>query len=104
MPGGSILTTAAPKSDITVAAAGPAMKLAQSITLRPSKTRSPILSLQAECLAIVQDTTGGAAGEMRADDEDWRGRFCTLARARQDFLARRNGPRFDKFSCAISAN
>jgi len=32
------------------------------------------------------------------------GRFCTLARARQDFLARRNGPRFDKFSCAISAN
>jgi hypothetical protein len=34
MPGGSILITRAPKSDITVAAAGPAMKLAQSITSR----------------------------------------------------------------------
>jgi hypothetical protein len=32
------------------------------------------------------------------------GRFCTIARAGQDFLARRNGPRFDKFSYAISAN
>ncbi|HYU12343.1 MAG TPA: hypothetical protein VEK82_07200 [Stellaceae bacterium] len=40
MPGGSILTTSAPKSDITVAAAGPAIKLAQSITLSPSKIRS----------------------------------------------------------------
>jgi hypothetical protein len=39
VPGGSILTTSAPKSDITVAAAGPAMKLAQSITFKPSKTR-----------------------------------------------------------------
>src|SRR3984885_12259367 len=40
MPGGSILTTSAPKSDITVAAAGPAIKLAQSMTLSPSKMRS----------------------------------------------------------------
>jgi hypothetical protein len=40
MPGGSILMTSAPKSDITVAAAGPAMKLAQSMTLSPSKMRS----------------------------------------------------------------
>jgi hypothetical protein len=39
-PGGSILTTSAPKSDITVAAAGPAMKLAQSMTFNPSKMRS----------------------------------------------------------------
>src|SRR5712691_11933316 len=39
-PGGSIFTTSAPKSDITVAAAGPAMKLAQSITFNPSKMRS----------------------------------------------------------------
>jgi hypothetical protein len=34
------LMTSAPKSDITVAAAGPAMKLAQSMTLSPSKIRS----------------------------------------------------------------
>jgi hypothetical protein len=40
MPGGSIFTTAAPKSDITVAAAGPAIKLAQSMTFKPSKMRS----------------------------------------------------------------
>src|SRR5438874_6498052 len=40
MPGGSILMTSAPKSDITVAAAGPAIKLAQSMTLSPSKMRS----------------------------------------------------------------
>src|SRR6266436_9733932 len=39
-PGGSILITVAPKSDITVAAAGPAIKLAQSITFKPSKMRS----------------------------------------------------------------
>src|SRR5205823_9682785 len=39
-PGGSILITSAPKSDITVAAAGPAIKLAQSITFNPSKMRS----------------------------------------------------------------
>src|SRR5579871_1569390 len=35
MPGGSILITRAPKSDMMVPAAGPAMKLAQSITKRP---------------------------------------------------------------------
>src|SRR5215469_11008548 len=70
MPGGSILITSAPKSDITVAAAGPAMKLAQSITFRPSKTRSPILSLQAVRLVLTHDSAGAAAGEMRADDED----------------------------------
>src|ERR1044071_598937 len=40
MPGGSILITSAPKSDMTVAAAGPAIKLAQSMTLSPSKMRS----------------------------------------------------------------
>jgi hypothetical protein len=34
------LITSAPKSDITVAAAGPAIKLAQSMTLIPSKMRS----------------------------------------------------------------
>src|SRR5581483_11017013 len=37
MPGGSILMTSAPKSDSTVAAAGAAMKLAQSRTFSPSK-------------------------------------------------------------------
>src|SRR5215471_15031524 len=83
MPGGSTLTTSAPKSDITVAAAGPAIKLAQSITFRPSKTRSPILSLQAECLAVTHDAPGSAAGEMRADDED-RG----IGKAGQHVLAR----------------
>src|SRR5216683_2042299 len=41
-PGGSILITAAPKSDITVAAAGPAIKLAQSMTFKPSKMRCVI--------------------------------------------------------------
>ena len=40
MPGGSIFTTSAPKSYITVAAAGPAIKLAQSMTFNPSKMRS----------------------------------------------------------------
>src|SRR5438067_240650 len=40
IPGGSILMTSAPKSDITVAAAGPAIKLAQSMILSPSKIRS----------------------------------------------------------------
>src|SRR5947208_12272461 len=65
-PGGSILITSAPKSDMTVAAAGPAIKLAQSITFKPSKTRSPILSLQAECATVAHDS----AGEMRADDQD----------------------------------
>src|SRR5712671_6891519 len=82
-PGGSILITSAPKSDITVAAAGPAIKLAQSITFKPSKTRSPInpppqrhLLLQrssgdqAECVAVAHDMTGCPAGEMRADDQD----------------------------------
>src|SRR5262249_49522865 len=33
-PGGSILTTSAPKSERMVAAAGPAIQLAQSITFR----------------------------------------------------------------------
>src|SRR5262245_9521674 len=69
-PGGSILITSAPKSDMTVAAAGPAIKLAQSITFKPSKTRSPILSLQAECATVARDPAGGSAGEMRADDQD----------------------------------
>src|SRR5919108_2996049 len=69
-PGGSILMTSAPKSDITVAAAGPAIKLAQSITFKPSKTRSPILLLQPECVAVTNEVAGRAAGEMRADDED----------------------------------
>src|ERR1700730_11170725 len=82
-PGGSILITSAPKSDITVAAAGPAIKLAQSITFKPSKTRLPInpppqrhLFLQrssgdqAECVAVAHDMAGGPAGEMRADDQN----------------------------------
>src|SRR6185369_6255714 len=34
-PGGSILITSAPKSDRIVAAAGPAIQLAQSMTFRP---------------------------------------------------------------------
>src|SRR6185437_5179910 len=42
MPGGSILITSAPKSDRMVAAAGPAIQLAQSITLRPVKRLSVI--------------------------------------------------------------
>src|ERR1700761_8341739 len=50
MPGGSILITSAPKSDNTVAAAGAAMKLAQSRTFKPSKmppaiVRSSLLSV-----------------------------------------------------------
>src|SRR2546429_1286756 len=71
-PGGSILTTVAPKSDITVAAAGPAIKLAQSITFKPSKTRSPMPSLQPECVAVAHDVAGGSTGEMRANDQDRR--------------------------------
>src|SRR5215831_18727741 len=74
-PGGSILTTSAPKSDMTVAAAGPAMKLAQSITFSPSKTRSLIRNLPAFSdsepvrVAVGHNVASGAAGEMRADDE-----------------------------------
>src|SRR5215831_6843847 len=44
MPGGSILVTSAPKSDSTVAAAGAAIKLAQSRTFRPSKMPFSILA------------------------------------------------------------
>src|SRR5258708_29379192 len=40
-PSGSTLITSAPKADISVAAAGAATKLAQSITLRPSNRPSP---------------------------------------------------------------
>src|SRR6185437_10291453 len=75
IPGGSILTTSAPKSDITVAAAGPAIKLAQSITFKPSKTRSLTTHLQefsrnqAEGVAIALDPPCGPSGEMGADDE-----------------------------------
>src|SRR6266481_7032941 len=73
MPGASILITSAPKSDITVAAAGPAMKLAQSITFSPSKTRSPIADLssnhESERVAVALDPAGGAPGEVRADDQ-----------------------------------
>src|ERR1700676_57369 len=43
--GGSILITSAPKSDSTVAAAGAAMKLAQSRTLRPSKMPFSIVAI-----------------------------------------------------------
>src|SRR4029077_6758373 len=69
-PGGSILTTSAPKSDITVAAAGPAIKLAQSFTCKPTKTRSLMLSLQAERGAVVRDAARCPTGKMRADDKD----------------------------------
>jgi hypothetical protein len=42
MPGGSTLTTSAPKSDSTVVAAGPAMKLARSTTFSPEKMLSVV--------------------------------------------------------------
>src|SRR5262249_52746965 len=41
-PGGSILITSAPKSERMVAAAGPAIQLAQSMTFRPAKIPSAI--------------------------------------------------------------
>src|SRR5215471_9565211 len=72
-PGGSILITSAPKSDITVAAAGPAIKLAQSITFSPSKTRSaiadPSSNREAERAAVTHHMTGRAAGEVRPNDQ-----------------------------------
>ncbi len=43
-PGGSILITSAPKSERMVAAAGPAIQLAQSITRRPENIPSLIVS------------------------------------------------------------
>src|SRR3954465_14377853 len=43
MPGGSILITSAPKSERTVGAAGPAMKLAKSRTFSPENTLSPAI-------------------------------------------------------------
>src|SRR5215469_1221504 len=71
MPGGSILMTSAPKSDITVAAAGPAIKLAQSSTFRPSNTRSPIGVLrsngQTKNVAVADDAARRPTGEVRAD-------------------------------------
>src|ERR1700690_2026752 len=42
--GGSILITSAPKSDMIVAAAGPAIQLAQSITFRPVNRLSVTVS------------------------------------------------------------
>src|ERR1700736_5245036 len=91
MPGGSILMTSAPKSDITVAAAGPAMKLAQSMTLSPSKIRSVTshspwiihhrdtehteglcaesLNRKTVRIAVAHDMSGRRAGEMRADHQ-----------------------------------
>src|SRR6516165_1295770 len=72
-PGGSILITSAPKSDITVAAAGPAIKLAQSITFSPSKTRpgiaDPLSNCEAERVAVARDVACGASREVRADDQ-----------------------------------
>src|SRR6266404_414646 len=44
MPGGSILITSAPKSERTVGAAGPAMKLAKSRTFSPENTLSPAIT------------------------------------------------------------
>src|SRR6202040_3211628 len=91
-PGGSILITSAPKSDITVAAAGPAIKLAQSITFKPSKTRSPIIQLLTRPSGTRRRPgrhARGPAGEMRADDED-RG----IAEMGQTALARQ--PRLDR--------
>src|SRR6516165_8576989 len=73
IPGGSILITSAPKSDITVAAAGPAIKLAQSITFSPSNTRpaiaDPLSNRQTEGAAVAHDPAGGAARKMRPDDQ-----------------------------------
>src|ERR1700735_3777594 len=43
-PGGSILITSAPKSDMIVAAAGPAIQLAQSITFKPVNRLSVTVS------------------------------------------------------------
>src|ERR1700722_11319346 len=45
--------TCAPKSDSTVAAAGAAMKLAQSRTLRPSKMPSSIVALLPSSLLVL---------------------------------------------------
>src|SRR6516225_4843766 len=65
--------TSAPKSDITVAAAGPAIKLAQSSTFRPSKTRSPIGVLrsngQTKRVAVADDAARRSPGEVRADHQ-----------------------------------
>src|SRR5579863_9711844 len=72
MPGGSILMTSAPKSLITVAAAGPAIKLAQSMTLSPSKMRSAMScpsNIHPVRIVVPDDAAGGGAGEMRADHQ-----------------------------------
>src|ERR1700719_2920444 len=44
IPGGSTLITSAPKSDSTVAAPGPARKLAMSTTFRPEKMLSSAIA------------------------------------------------------------
>jgi hypothetical protein len=48
-PGGSILITSAPKSDMIVAAAGPAIQLAQSMTFRPENRWSDIAIKVSDC-------------------------------------------------------
>src|SRR6516162_4776824 len=76
-PGGSILITSAPKSDMIVAAAGPAIQLAQSMTLRP-ENRCLVIWLR---LLIAEDDRAGRRehatdavtdGNLRAGDLRWR--------------------------------
>src|SRR5258708_36544211 len=65
MPGGSTLTTSAPKSESIVGAAGAAMKLAISTTFRPENTESVV------CVVIVIDSLyeRAQAGDRLADDQ-----------------------------------
>src|SRR5579871_4984144 len=64
-PGGSILITSAPKSDMIVAAAGPATQLAQSMTFRPEKRLSVTAGLRSWGLVAEDDRSG--RGEHSAD-------------------------------------
>src|SRR5580704_7495135 len=65
MPGGSILITRAPKSDMIVAAAGPAMKLAQSITRRSENSDDVMRGLRAEYAATLASRLAAPQAQAR---------------------------------------
>src|SRR5689334_85620 len=74
-PGGSIFITSAPKSDKLVAAAGPAIQLAQSMTCRPAK--------RLLVMVVFPHETAYAPGIHHAPREDTRRRGDCSGRRRK---------------------
>src|SRR6185312_12006263 len=90
-PGGSILITSAPKSDRIVAAAGPAIQLAQSITFRPENRLSVMF---VSSLAVAERTRVLSWCLVAEDDRAGGSKHATHAVADRDLcpghLCRRN--------------